>query len=489
MAGKKIVLEITQGGTVMPHQQKRKTCLAVALQAPRMPGMGGEVRSYYLLQAATEVFDVTLVCLGGPDGSGTVQADLAARCVRVLQPADLPQDLPTQSKGPGRLRSWWNLMYALLCPWRDHWLYFLTLFLQYRPGSLPPNSGPGKRLISCVIGWESSLLSRFCHIPPITCFMFDRQVRRILDAVRDVAENESFDVLWVEHSLAWPAARQFASLLKSAKLPVICSGHNVEYLVCERMGRSSHSPGERWFHQQQAVLMRRMERQIYRRSQLIFQCSRIDADITGKETANATLSVIGNGVNGAYFFDDQTILPDPVPLIVFTAGFGYGPNRDAVKWFLENVFPLVQKTLPNVRFLFAGAQAGELTALAAPFGDAVEIVSSPADIRPCFQRASVYVVPLQSGGGTRLKILEAMSMRRAVVSTSVGAEGVEYEHGKHLLLADQPHEFAASVTQLLLNPARRTELVENAAAFVHKFYEWDSLRDRAVAVLEREFPQ
>ena len=80
-------------------------------------------------------------------------------------------------------------------------------------------------------------------------------------------------------------------------------------------------------------------------------------------------------------------------------------------------------------------------------------------------------------------------MRRAVVSTSVGAEGVEYEHGKHLLLADQPHEFAASVTQLLLNPARRTELVENAAAFVHKFYEWDSLRDRAVAVLEREFPQ
>lgn len=454
-----------------------------------MPGMGGEVRSYYLLQAATEVFDVTLVCLGGPDGSGVVQPDLAARCVRVLQPADLPLDVSGGAHRPGRLRSWWNLLNTLLFPRRDNWRHFLTLLLQYRPGTLAPGSGRGKHLISCVIGWEFSVLSRFCSIPPITCFMFDRQVRRMLSSVKKVTEDEVFDVLWVEHSLAWPAARQFASLLRTSEIPVICSGHNVEYLVCERMASSSQLPGDRWFHQQQAVLMHRMERELYRRSALIFQCSKIDVDITARETTTATLSVIGNGVNGTYFRDDGKIQPDSVPLIVFTAGFGYGPNRDALIWFLDRVFPLVQKSLPGVRFLFAGAQAGELAAVAEPFGDAVEVVSSPVDIRPCFQRATVYVVPLQSGGGTRLKILEAMSMRRAVVSTTVGAEGVDYEHGRHLLLADAPEEFAACVIDLLQNVEKRRELTENAAGFVREFYEWDSLAKSAAAVLQQEFCQ
>jgi glycosyltransferase involved in cell wall biosynthesis len=479
-------LAVAQGG-IVTLPQPRKKCLAVALQAPRMPGMGGEVRSYYLLKAATEVFDVTLVCLGGPDGAGVVQADLAARCVRVLQPADLPPDVAGRAPRPGRLRSSWNLLNTLLFPWRDNWRHFLTLLLQYRPGTLPAGSGRGKHLISRMIGWEFSILSRFCSIPPMTCFMFDRQVRRLLSSVKKVAVDEVFDVLWVEHSLAWPAARQFASLLNSAEIPVICSGHNVEYLVCERMAVSSQLPGDRWFHQLQAVLMHRMERQLYRRSALIFQCSKIDLDITARETKTAALSVIGNGVNGTYFRDDETIQPDSVPLIVFTAGFGYGPNRDAVVWFLDLVFPLVQQSLPGVRFLFAGAQAGELAAVAEPFGDAVEVVSSPVDIRPCFQRATVYVVPLQSGGGTRLKILEAMSMRRAVVSTTVGAEGVEYEHGRHLLLADSPEDFAACVIDLVQNAERRRDLTANAASFVREFYEWDSLAERTVTTLKQEF--
>jgi glycosyltransferase involved in cell wall biosynthesis len=121
--------------------------------------------------------------------------------------------------------------------------------------------------------------------------------------------------------------------------------------------------------------------------------------------------------------------------------------------------------------------------------DGVEWISDPPDIRPAFGRGLVYVVPLLCGGGSRLKILEAMSMRVPVVSTSVGAEGVPYEDGKHLLLADGAEAFAAAVVRLLQDAQLRQRLTEQAAEFVREAWDWSTLRTKLRGVLQKEFCQ
>jgi glycosyltransferase involved in cell wall biosynthesis len=113
-----------------------------------------------------------------------------------------------------------------------------------------------------------------------------------------------------------------------------------------------------------------------------------------------------------------------------------------------------------------------------PLPAGVQYISDPPDIRPTFESGLVFVVPLLSGGGSRLKILEAMSMQLPVVSTTLGAEGVPYIDGVHLLLADQPADFAAAVLRLLAEPDLRTKMVHAALQFVHNGYSWAALCGR-----------
>ena len=139
---------------------------------------------------------------------------------------------------------------------------------------------------------------------------------------------------------------------------------------------------------------------------------------------------------------------------------------------------------PEVKFVFAGSQAKQAKRDLSIDDEAIECVSDPADIRPCFQAAWVFVVPLLVGGGTRLKILEAMSMGVPVVSTSVGAEGLGAENGMHLLIADTPQEFADAVVRLLNDSALQSRMKTVAAEWVRTRYSWESLSPQITQQLE-----
>jgi glycosyltransferase involved in cell wall biosynthesis len=201
--------------------------------------------------------------------------------------------------------------------------------------------------------------------------------------------------------------------------------------------------------------------------------------------------VLGNGVDGRYFQASARSASPHSPLILFTAGFGYQPNVEALTWFLTGVLPLIRRSVPKVGFLFAGSDAQRVAqSLQAASGislEGVEWISDPPDIRPAFNRGLVYVVPLLCGGGSRLKILEAMSMRVPVVSTSVGAEGVPYQDGRHLLLADGAEAFAAAVVRLLQDEPLRQRLTDQAAEFVRESWDWSTLCRQLRDVLQKEF--
>ncbi len=169
------------------------------------------------------------------------------------------------------------------------------------------------------------------------------------------------------------------------------------------------------------------------------------------------------------------------PAVMFLGNYPHDPNRDAVMWFYERIWPAVKADVPEARFYVVGKDpTPDLRALAVS-DPSVVVTGTVDDVRPYFERSRVFVNPVRIGGGFRGKILEAMSMGMPIVTTSLGAEGVEAENGKDLIVADDPREFAATVALLLRNGALRRKLGERARELAVERFSWE----RGVEELER----
>jgi glycosyltransferase involved in cell wall biosynthesis len=157
--------------------------------------------------------------------------------------------------------------------------------------------------------------------------------------------------------------------------------------------------------------------------------------------------------------------------LVFTGKMDFRPNVDAVLWFTQGVLPLIREELPETRFWVVGKDPHPRLA---PLGGdpAVVLTGAVEDVRPYIAAAAVYVVPLRIGGGTRLKVLEAMAMGKAVVSTALGCEGFDVVPDQELVVADTPSEFAAAVLALLRDPSRGERLGRAARRFAGSRYDW-----------------
>jgi glycosyltransferase involved in cell wall biosynthesis len=167
--------------------------------------------------------------------------------------------------------------------------------------------------------------------------------------------------------------------------------------------------------------------------------------------------------------------------LIFTGAFTYRPNYEAMLWFVENVFPLVRAQIPEAHLTITGNHAS----LPLPATENVTLTGFVDDVRPCIASAWASLVPIWTGGGTRLKILEAMALGTPVIATSKGAEGLDAVPGEHLLVADAAEDFATAVIQLLQNPALRHTISQKAAEFVAGRYNWPVIAPRFLEVVER----
>jgi glycosyltransferase involved in cell wall biosynthesis len=187
---------------------------------------------------------------------------------------------------------------------------------------------------------------------------------------------------------------------------------------------------------------------------------------------DARVVSVPTGVDVAYFS------PSPAPEVenrlVFSGSMDWYPNEDAIVYFVEQILPRVRRDLPNVTLTVVGRRpSAQVKALAAQAG--VHVTGTVDDVRPYVAEASLYIVPLRVGGGTRLKIFEALAMGKAVLSTSVGAEGLNVVADQHLALADGPEPFSAAVTALLREPDRRRSLGAAGRRLVESRYSWKSV--------------
>jgi polysaccharide biosynthesis protein PslH len=167
--------------------------------------------------------------------------------------------------------------------------------------------------------------------------------------------------------------------------------------------------------------------------------------------------------------------------LIYTGSFGYYVNYDAVRWYLGEVQPLVEAAVPETEIIITGDHKG----LPLPPANKMTLTGFVDDVRPYIASATISLAPILTGGGTRLKILEAMALHTPVVSTSKGAEGLDVEPGYHLLLADTPAEFAAAIISLLRDPARAHYLAANAYKLVATRYDWKTILPSFLCLVEQ----
>lgn len=264
-----------------------------------------------------------------------------------------------------------------------------------------------------------------------------------------------------------------------APLPSVLSLHDLHWHWYLSRARLTNGPA--------ALLLRaeaeRHRRHLFRvlgRYQAAIALSTTEGDEL-RRVGTIPVSVIPTGV------DTSTLRPAPEepgpPRLVFTGTLGYQPNSQGICWFADYVWPLVRRQLPDAQLEVIGrGPPPSVSALGEREG--IAVIGPVPDMAPYFARAMVVVVPILTGAGIRVKIVEAMAAGRAAVSTSLGCEGLPYvEPGRHLLVADEPHDFARAVTDLLRDPRLRAGIAREARALAERRYDWRGLGDEQEAVM------
>lgn len=253
---------------------------------------------------------------------------------------------------------------------------------------------------------------------------------------------------------------------------VLLSTHNIEADIWRRYFENESNPARKWYIGEQWRKVRRFEKECLNWVDAAIAVSSQDEEKLRQIRPDLRTLVVPNGVDLDYF----TPLPHPAARnrLVFTGSMDWRPNQDAARHFAFEILPELRLLSPDVTCSFVGrSPPADIRSLADIHG--IEITGTVDDVRPYVEKACLYIVPLRIGGGTRLKILEALAMGRAVVSTSIGAEGLELVDGKHIILADEPLSFARRVHELMQNPSRCKELGAEGRKLVERKYGWNAL--------------
>lgn len=285
--------------------------------------------------------------------------------------------------------------------------------------------------------------------------------------LNNLFETNTFDIVHAEFPL-------MANFRMSPNVIKVLDAHNVEYDNLRRMANMDGSILRRIFYHSEYLKLYAEETKICRKQDAIFTTSERDSEIFGKDVQGVPRFVVPNGVDTAYF---KPMGEEQEPFtLVFTGTMGYVPNYDGVLYFLNKIFPEVLRQIPQARLYVVGNNPPK--SLQSRMSDNIIVTGFVEDVRPYINRASVYVVPLRMGGGTRLKVLEALSMEKAIVTTSIGSEGIDVKDGEHLLKADDPAFFAESVVRLLKNQSLARELGKNGRKLVSDTYDWQVVTKR-----------
>ena len=253
--------------------------------------------------------------------------------------------------------------------------------------------------------------------------------------------------------------------------PAVLFQHNIEAMIWKRHFEVQRNPLKKAYLYGQWRKAVAYERAASRRFDYVVTVSVDDREMTRREYGVETVGEVATGVDTDYFRPHGTEQREPHNL-VFTGSMDWLPNEDAIRYFTEQIMPRVKASVPEATLTVVGRNPYPSLLELSRRDSSIIVTGRVEDVRPYMERASAYVVPLRIGGGTRLKIYEAMAMEKPIVSTTIGAEGLPVRDGHELLLADSPEAFAAEVVRVLKDESFARELGGRAAAVVRERFGW-----------------
>ena len=296
---------------------------------------------------------------------------------------------------------------------------------------------------------------------------------RVREKLRGWFQQGSFDVVVCDFL---DAAVNFP---RNITIPTVLFQHNVESEIWRRLALLQSHPAKKFLYQVEFAKMFGYERKMVRRFQHVIAVSEHDRSLMSRWVDPARITVVPTGVDLKQF-KGKSPAREMENLVIFVGAMDWGPNVDAVEYFCQEIWPAVKAKIPDARFRIVGRNPDRRVEKLA--GESIEITGSVPSVVDHLYAAAVVVVPLRIGGGTRLKIYEAMAAGKAVVSTSVGAEGLDVHHGSDIVLADDPTTFAENVVGLLRDEQLRRRYEQSAAALAAK-YDWAAISEKFLSVL------
>jgi polysaccharide biosynthesis protein PslH len=291
--------------------------------------------------------------------------------------------------------------------------------------------------------------------------------RRMRRAIGDALRTK--DVV-LAHGDSLPSGQY----LKRLSCPTLLTNHNVEHLRLSSYAQIQTSYILRFVYQIQARLSKRYERTLLQEIRNCVVVSESDGQELARLAGGIRLFVVPNGTDAS-----RPPLPSPPAVsktAIWVGGMNDEYNREAVLYFAKDIMPIIRTEIPDFRWRVVGRDPPPaLVKMAALAASGIELVGFVDDLGQHYSDSAIALVPLTSGGGTKLKVLEAMAMGRAVVTTSVGAEGIPVSDGVTMEIADSPDQFAAKTIALLRDPARAARIAAAARALVEQSYDWRAI--------------
>jgi polysaccharide biosynthesis protein PslH len=378
----------------------------------------------------------------------------------------IDEELPWPLDTGKRLRSY-NLLQRLQ---RDH---SITYLCYGAPAAVLPDCPnvtiitlPSPVLEQKGILFYWSLLTNLLSPRP---YIVDRHYSGALaDKASSLVATGDFDLLHCEWT---PYTENILSLF--GKIPTVLSAHNVEAQIWERYYQTEVNPAKKAYIYLQWQKLLRYEAAAAQRYTAVSTVSEPDSNIFIKQYGCRQVQVVPNGVDEQYFSPVSTELQSGS--MVFTGSMDWRPNQDGVRYFIEEVFPLILQKTPSATFTIVGRKPPLWLVELAERTNGVTVTGTVDDVRPYIARSALYVVPLRVGGGSRLKILEAFAMNKIVLSTSVGAEGLDVEENVHILLRDTAEALADTACQILADQERFARLGAAGRNLILQHYTWDAI--------------
>ena len=295
------------------------------------------------------------------------------------------------------------------------------------------------------------------------------------DLLRDILGRNTFDIIQVEGSYM---ALYLPVLRACSKAPIILRSHNIEHEIWHRLAVNESNPLKRWYFNMLSNKIKVFEDRTLQLFDAIVAITDRDANYYRKQGFKGELKVINAGADLERFKPNRSLQQKGT--ICFLAGLDWLPNQQGLDWFIDTIWKELKYKFPDIQLPIAGKSMPER--YYALKNQGIIVHGMVPDAIEYLQKYEIFIVPLLSGGGMRLKVVEGMALGKCIISTSVGAEGVAYSNGTDIIIADTPEQWVEKISGLINTPEQIYAIGENAYMLANRKYNWKNLIDAFIVL-------